>query len=89
MDQRGTMINRIEECIRLIETREQQFYSDYKLIENLQGFKKWLIEPLEMVEGQTGVFCPVCDARLTPIDEYCWLCGKCVKKEEKKDDNKR
>ena len=83
------MINRIEECIRFIETREQQFYSDYKLIENLQGFKKWLIEPLEMVEGQTGVFCPVCDARLTPIDEYCWLCGQCVKKEEKQDDNQR
>lgn len=83
MEQRGTILNRIEECIRLIESREHQELADYTIMDNLLEFKKWLIEPQEMVEGKTGVFCPVCDARLTPIDEYCWLCGQSVKEGER------
>ena len=92
MDQRGTILNRIEECIRLIETREHQEHADYKLMDNLLEFKKWLIEPQKMVKGNSEdknvVCCPVCGVELTPFDSYCWFCGQCVQ-EGKKDDNQR
>jgi hypothetical protein len=83
MAERDIILSRIEDCIRLTECREHQELADYEIMDNLLEFKKWLIEPQEMVEGKTGFFCPVCDARLTPIDKYCWSCGQSVKEGER------